>query len=81
MKALIWATPAAMSAVRSPLTASSMGSWAITRNLTPPSRWIDIGWIAAPIKYSIAAVLWVFVLGWLRFGGRGLPAPDDAAPQ
>lgn len=43
--------------------------------------WSSIGWIAAAIKYSVAAVLWISVLGWLGFGGRGAPHVEGDLPQ
>lgn len=43
--------------------------------------WSSIGWIAASIKYSVAAVLWASVFAWLRFGGRTPPASDDGTSQ
>lgn len=43
--------------------------------------WSSIGWIAASIKYSVAAALWVSVLAWLRLGGRTLPQAQGDIPQ
>ena len=33
--------------------------------------WSSIGAIPAMVKYAVAAVLWLLVLGWLALGGRG----------
>jgi uncharacterized membrane protein SpoIIM required for sporulation len=33
--------------------------------------WSSIGWIPALVKYAVGATLWVIVLAWLTFGGRG----------
>jgi uncharacterized membrane protein SpoIIM required for sporulation len=42
--------------------------------------WSSIGWMPAWIKYSVAAVLWAGVLGWLWRGGRS-GAQFDFAPR
>ena len=34
--------------------------------------WSSIGWIPGVVKYSVAGVLWAFVLLWLWRGGRGV---------
>lgn len=43
--------------------------------------WSSIAWMPAWIKYTVAALLWGGVLGWLFFGGRhlGPTSMDDAA--
>lgn len=34
--------------------------------------WSSIGWIPGAVKFSVAGVLWTFVLAWLWRGGRGM---------
>jgi uncharacterized membrane protein SpoIIM required for sporulation len=41
--------------------------------------WSSIGWMPAWIKYSVAALLWTGVFGWLLLGGRGAVPGDGAA--
>jgi uncharacterized membrane protein SpoIIM required for sporulation len=40
--------------------------------------WSSIASIPAPVKYSVAAMLWALVLSWLTFGGRNRGATDAA---
>jgi uncharacterized membrane protein SpoIIM required for sporulation len=42
--------------------------------------WSSIGWIPALVKYAVGATLWLIVLAWLTFGGRGA-TPVRAAPS
>ena len=37
--------------------------------------WSSIGWIPAPVKFSVGGALWVLVLLWLWRGGRDRHAP------
>jgi len=37
--------------------------------------WSSTGSIPAAVKYGVGGLLWVLVLGWLAFGGRGDGAP------
>jgi uncharacterized membrane protein SpoIIM required for sporulation len=41
--------------------------------------WSSIGWIPALVKYAVGATLWVIVLVWLAFGGRGRDGSAHAA--
>jgi uncharacterized membrane protein SpoIIM required for sporulation len=41
--------------------------------------WSSIAAIPAPVKYSVAGVLWSLVFAWLAFGGRNQGEPADAA--
>jgi uncharacterized membrane protein SpoIIM required for sporulation len=34
--------------------------------------WSSIGWMPAPVKFGVAAALWLLVLLWLWRGGRGV---------
>jgi hypothetical protein len=34
--------------------------------------WSSIGWMRAPVKFGVAAALWLLVLLWLWRGGRGV---------
>ena len=41
-------TPALMSAVRSPVSVTVIGSWATRRKRAPAVRWMESGWITVP---------------------------------
>ena len=43
--------------------------------------WSSIGWMPATVKYTVGALLWTLVIGWLLLGGRHLgPTSADVDP-